>query len=96
MYEGGAHIFGLLAWALGGIITGLLLKGSAPKFKGGQVFAVMIAWIIAGIIAFIVSAILAQPFEEFVMTGGVYGIVAGIIGGWLTVRQISKARKKVG
>ncbi|MCJ7624347.1 MAG: hypothetical protein MUO76_12655 [Anaerolineaceae bacterium] len=86
-------IFYLLAWALGGIITGLLLKGSIPKFKGGQVFAVMIAWIIAGITAFIIIAfpVYMPGFSSF---GGIYGLAAGIVGGWLTVRQIRKAQKK--
>jgi hypothetical protein len=94
MYEGGAHIFGLIAWGLGGIITGLILKGSISKFKSGQVFTVMFAWIISAIAAILVIAILADPFEDIAMSGWVFGLVVGFFGGWLTVRQISKAQKK--
>ena len=63
------------------------------RFKGGQVFTVMFAWIISAIAAILVIAIMADPFEGIAISGWVFGLIAGIFGGWLTVRQISKAQR---
>ena len=87
--------FYIFIWMLGGWITGLVLKNTGLAIKGGHIFLMFIGWGIAGIFGILgVATITGGGFMEELFDFGLYGLIVGIVGGLVTVRQIAKARKK--
>jgi hypothetical protein len=85
----------IILWAIGGWITGLLIKSAGIKLKGGYIFLMFLGWGVAGLIGLIAWSVLSDgSFYENPGATTMYGLVVGMIGGLITVRQLAKARKK--
>ena len=85
----------LFFWAIGGWLTGLIMKSAGIKLKGGYLFLMLLGWGLAGILGMVGSMFLndgnIDPIPEFFIP---YGLIVGMVGGFVTIRQIAKARKK--
>ena len=85
----------VIFWAIGGWITGLVMKSAGIKMKGGYVFLMLLGWALAGFLGMIGALYINEGYMgESVSFFLPYGIIAGTVGGIVTVRQIAKARKK--
>lgn len=84
----------ILIWALGGWITGLLIRSAGIRLRGGSIFLMLLGWGIAGILGMIGWAYFSEGnfYEEF-QSALFYGLILGAVGGLVTIRQLAKARK---
>lgn len=85
----------VIIWAVGGWITGLVIKASGIKLSGGYLFLMLVGWAIAGVLGLIGFIGLSDGmlYEEPIYVV-FYGAIIGVVGGFFTIRQLAKARKK--
>ncbi len=97
-------IFGLVAGAVGGLVTGLALLLAEPKLGIGRVFAVMFGWMLCwtaihAALPFVIDGLgIGEPFMSQapavneVGFWAAFGAIGGLLGGLLMGRTVKRAQ----